>query len=518
MSDIKKVTGYIGYARIKDDGDVLVENYKIIRCWSDLSKFYNLKVPMSAFYFPVATDKNASIMHKKRKVSNVSVEMLNFFVRDYKFEYDRCICKYPNIKLLSNGFGKENERGSERNSQYSSVFKRFVRCFDLRKSMSKIQFSNTVEKKYAFFVAAIVFYLCELSWKMNAETIDELLSDYKKIFEDNEICFSWEERYQDISGLLKKYYPKRNGGHEIEINNLIHAIDDIPDEYFSNGIIGSSGKCATASLSFEKIIVDEGKALINLINVCEEICILQKRELNAFLFLEYTDMSTGELAFVKDFFSRITATLNSLNRVSNPKSVLIVLDEPDISLHIKWTQKLVYSIITLLGNQYDEYWFQVIMTSHMPFLVTDFPRDCVVCLADQSWREEHKIDVDEYVDGLEVERGGIRGFHPKKSFMCNYYDLLREAFFIDVPVGLFAQKKYGELNGKLNGNFENGEISEKEYDELKNSIEIIDEPILRDSLNKRLMNIQTKEKRLSEIRKNIDYLKNLERELLEKND
>ena len=522
-SEGKKIRGYIGYTTINNAGKVTAEKYRIINIWPELGPNYNARVPMSSFYLPVSADKNVSRYVKKSKATNIKVdtsdvETLKFFINDYKLKERRNIYRYPKIQLVSNGFSEENVRGNDKNRKYHSLLRSILNMIDIKNKIIKYDFQSTAEKKYAFFMSSIIFYICELYCNKDEKIINELLTDLRRVLAKNEKDYPWERKYHEMFRVLRRYYPHLYSGGSPLLKKLKQAIEDIPKDYFMGGIIDFSGKCATATLLLESIMVDAGNALVNLINVCEEICISQNDEHKSFNSLKYTEMSTGEIAFVRDVFARISTVVNGIEKAPNTKSVLLILDEPDVSLHIRWTQKLVDSIIRLLNNQYSSHTFQIIMTSHMPFLVTDFPRDCVVCLADHSWREEHKIDVNEYVDGSEVERGGIRGFHPKKSFMCNYYDLLREAFFIDVPVGLFAQKKYGELNSKLNGNFENGEISEKEYNELKNSIDMIDEPILRDSLNKRLINDQTKEKRLSEIRKNIEYLKNLERELLGKND
>ena len=65
----------------------------------------------------------------------------------------------------------------------------------------------------------------------------------------------------------------------------------------------------------------------------------------------------------------------ALLRVDEP--VVYIADEPELSLHVTWQEKLLESLVTLGGQK------QIIVATHSPDIVGDF-RDKVIDLESQS--------------------------------------------------------------------------------------------------------------------------------------
>jgi hypothetical protein len=89
-----------------------------------------------------------------------------------------------------------------------------------------------------------------------------------------------------------------------------------------------------------------------------------------------SNISSGEYALIRNTFANLNAGISIIKTYPfNLKSILLILDEPDCTFHIRWSQQFVKYLILYLNKRYPEYSFQIIMTSHMPFLSTDFPRN-----------------------------------------------------------------------------------------------------------------------------------------------
>jgi predicted ATPase len=62
--------------------------------------------------------------------------------------------------------------------------------------------------------------------------------------------------------------------------------------------------------------------------------------------------------------------------VQNKKSCVLFLDEPEVSLHVEWQQRLIGIIRDLNPNT------QIVMTTHSPAVIMDGWADCVTDVED----------------------------------------------------------------------------------------------------------------------------------------
>lgn len=113
-------------------------------------------------------------------------------------------------------------------------------------------------------------------------------------------------------------------------------------------------------------------------------------------------------------------------RVDN---LLIILDEPGVYLHPEWLRKLIFELVRYLESVHPEIRFTILITTHSPFLISDIPDTFVLKINNRN-------------DGLRVEKDN-------GGYGNNIYELLKSSFFLDAPIGKFAENKINALFKKV---------------------------------------------------------------------
>ena len=194
---------------------------------------------------------------------------------------------------------------------------------------------------------------------------------------------------------------------------------------------------------------------------------------NAQVVINY-GMSSGERALYT-FFSRLIGEIfgkqgeihhAAINKIIHDnkydgKTIIILLDEPDLQLHPEWQQKFIDMLFHLLWLYFPKVNFQIIITTHSPILLSDIPKSNVIFIDknfDGSSRVCNEVDFNE-------------------TFAANIHSLYNNSFFLDgIPIGCFAKRKLEELYNRIN----NGVLS----DNIIEDIYRIGEPIIRGVLLK----------------------------------
>lgn len=153
------------------------------------------------------------------------------------------------------------------------------------------------------------------------------------------------------------------------------------------------------------------------------------------------------------------------------KTIIILLDEPDLQLHPEWQQKFISLLLDLLYVYFPKVKFQIILTTHSPILLSDIPRKNVIFVNKNS-------------DGTSVVCSELNF---KETFAANIHTLYNNSFFLDgVPIGEFAKHKIEVIYDQIeSGQIDNNTI----YDIYR-----IGEPIIRNIL---LQKYDSKRKTLS---------------------
>lgn len=104
--------------------------------------------------------------------------------------------------------------------------------------------------------------------------------------------------------------------------------------------------------------------------------------------LSLSELSSGAAALIHQFSSIEMACTNLLSE--NPyENLVLLIDEGDAFLHLGWQQKYVDYLdktSALLKRKFRS--VQVVLATHSPVLMSDFPRECISILDSKNWFED----------------------------------------------------------------------------------------------------------------------------------
>ncbi len=156
--------------------------------------------------------------------------------------------------------------------------------------------------------------------------------------------------------------------------------------------------------------------------------------------LDWVGLSSGQKANL-DLFSLLRFEIKSIKA----DNVLICIDEGDLYLHPKWQADFFYKLIKLVP-MFKSANYQLVLTSHSPFLVSDLPRQNLIFLSVNSNNQSIIADQDEHI----------------KTFGGNVGELYIDAFFMEGGlISRFAASKIQALIDKINN-----KVSLREEDQL----------------------------------------------------
>lgn len=205
------------------------------------------------------------------------------------------------------------------------------------------------------------------------------------------------------------------------------------------------------------------------------------------------ELSSGEEAMFKMYarlYNKIKEvySVKQLDFDERRKSLVILMDEPEVYLHPEWQRELINNLIGYFKEIYNSYRVQIILTSNTPFLISDLPRENIILL--------NKVEIDNS-DKYKIE---VNNQLLEKTFGQNINTLLRKSFFINSTIGEFSKNKINELilalkpiKDSKSNNFiypTSNQILEstklKSIEEVDKMINLIGEPIIREKLIKML--------------------------------
>lgn len=108
---------------------------------------------------------------------------------------------------------------------------------------------------------------------------------------------------------------------------------------------------------------------------------LRKIGISSYGMFSTSGLSSGNAALIEQF-SEIRKRFKTIFRNESIENVMLLIDEGDAFLHIGWQQKYVKFLNEFIKKirQSKDISVQVVLTTHSPVLMSDFPRDCVVKL------------------------------------------------------------------------------------------------------------------------------------------
>ena len=179
-------------------------------------------------------------------------------------------------------------------------------------------------------------------------------------------------------------------------------------------------------------------------------------------------VSAGEYSFLA-FFSNLYSMVNG-NQVydyqkldGSTDSLLLIFDEADLSMHPRWQRMYIKWLTDACKQVFPALSLKIIVTTHSPVLLSDFPADSVLYL---------KRD----------RRGNIQYIRKnEKTFGCNIHTLYLNAFFLEErgTMGAFAEEQINGIAAKLLGE---SDLYYGDYERMEKMIDCIGEGIIRQKL------------------------------------
>lgn len=252
-----------------------------------------------------------------------------------------------------------------------------------------------------------------------------------------------EDIYSQLLAAVEKYDQYNTYLEDIK------KIDDVLSEYDTcENIIDDTGDFAYKNckvIKKDKDDKDKDK-LKKFYNFIEEIFTDGKSYVLRYIRIQNLNMSSGERA-MQNMFSWLVL-IPQLDRIMSIDhetytSKLLLIDEIDLYSHPEWQRRTIEQLILTINN-IETIPVQIIISSHSPIILSDFPRDNIIYLKKPNDQKTSVIDVSS---------------EHNQSFGANIYTLFNDAFFMENGVvGEFAKKKILEV-----------------YDELKNEGDLTEE-------------------------------------------
>ena len=170
----------------------------------------------------------------------------------------------------------------------------------------------------------------------------------------------------------------------------------------------------------------------------------------------------------------------------------ILFDEPDTTLHPEWNRKFIDYLIFFISH--DLHWnkrYKIFVTSHSPFLVSDFLREDVLLLE----------------DSISVESS-----NEKFGLACNLGDTLIDRFFMKYPIGEYARKKIKEVFDDIRKFEKSGQAMPNDlFNKYRSFADELQDNIIKDSLldllSKFDKNNTILDKKIADMEKELENLK-----------
>lgn len=211
----------------------------------------------------------------------------------------------------------------------------------------------------------------------------------------------------------------------------------------------------------------------------------------------FKDLSSGEKQLIYST-NTLSYHLNNINsvvkRLSKIKynSVNIILDEIELYFHPEYQRKFISFLLSSLSRFKINYInsINICFITHSPFIISDIPNQNIM-----------------FLEVNEEENFAIPLLDKDKTFSANIYNLLKDSFFMEKFMGDFSISKIKSLMVFLK--ISDVETNEWNEDKSRKFIEMIAEPLIRDSLKnlyeKKFMKDE-RDKKIFELEKEIKRL------------
>lgn len=382
-----------------------------------LTELLSKEIPTSySLLFDFLNENKRYLNLIKRKDFSLNIQFsLNNFNISYFEDYTNRFFDFTNIEIY-----EDNQKIEE--------------SFDFKiKNIVYILIINYLYEKIISYEEDALF----VCFDDNSDDKDKMINQIKNTgffqFDKDKYEYTLQDFCCLICGFLVSFLQKSDDFSDkkiLRVNELVDYIEVI-SEYFSNNFVKNVGINDNTYNYEVNVRFDDSQddyyntlkflfALDNLIYFFEY---LTKRVFNVFHISFGNCISQGELQNIISYMD----IYNALNKTENQNNI-ILLDEPDASFHPEWITEFISDLAKMVSDEAIKK-YQFIITTHSPFMLSDVPKEFVT-----------KIDIN--VEDDSEKRIVSKA---KKSFASNYYELIKDLFFMESTLGVFANNKIDEI-------------------------------------------------------------------------
>lgn len=342
---------------------------------------------------------------------------------------------------------------------YKNIYKRINNIIE--------SFNSPIYKfKLNFLLSVISKYILDLEFSTNKDIYKKNLIDLLIFMDDSLIRSSFINLDIDLEYIFKNFLLESffyNKG-EIEKDSDAKLLESIK-KFFS---LCEESKCLNENELCLKL--DKALEFLELSNL-----IFNRGGYFDFYFstAEYSQkdsdimlLSSGEENALS-LFSRFYELFSIKNKNKIDKdNVLVIIDECELTFHPEWQRKFIYNLINFIEHIPKKHNFQIIITSHSPFIVSDLPHENIIIMKNNN---ENEIK-DKIKNMIKFDN---------KTFASDISKLFQNSFFLDNTIGQFATEIIKNMIDKIQSK---KKINKKEVEKFKKIINKIGEPFIRKKL------------------------------------
>lgn len=139
------------------------------------------------------------------------------------------------------------------------------------------------------------------------------------------------------------------------------------------------------------------------------------------------------------------------------RNIILLLDEVDAYFHPQYQIELINELLGIISKVFEGFYVQIILTSNTPIVLSDIPAANITYLENRKVHEEQ---------------------NSVESFGSNIHILMKNKFYINTSMGVFAKKKIDNVIRFLSDQ----DSLCKSKEEAKYIISVIGEPIIKEKL------------------------------------
>lgn len=252
-------------------------------------------------------------------------------------------------------------------------------------------------------------------------------------------------------------------------------------------------------------VTEENKTLVSHFLESHDYSFYSK---NSWTNYKFQGLSEGEKHYLH-LFSKINELILKNHKDNSIRAhYLFLIDEPDRYAHPELSRQLIHLLYHYLKDDQDIRRYalsiQVIVATHSPFIVTDFPSDHVLYLERD-------------------EEGTVIRPPAQQTFAANIHHLLMDDFFMEQTIGEFARKQLNDIMQRMqvigerrNKNEDAAPLYEESYSQEEKDyiwavIQAVGDPFVRHALHKKFESTfyskdQQIDREIQELRERIERL------------